>query len=952
MGKAILTSTIYQFTERLETGSIRGFSISLYERKQGTFYLLPGKEHVVGRKNCDILLANDQSISRLHATLTVTEQTVTLKDSSKYGTFVNGEQLPAGSTKTLHTGDRLTFGVFQSKFRLELNVVVCSSCVDNEGKVTLSQAVQSVGGRLVNSWSQDCTHLVMPTVKVTIKTICALLCCRPIVKPEFFTELWQAVQRKETLPKSENFRPEIDEPSLTNQEVDLDPRPERKSLFKDKTFVFFNSKQARLMKRLSQAISCGGGKIQLLEEGSLPVSLLESTGTCVIDVATGSSQALISPTTKKWIDSVGQVLHRNGLRFITESEIGLAAIYVSNQTYCNPCSSMDSESVRVKSAIHAATLSQNATVDETVLPAASQNITAYVANTETSQSFSRTPTGPPQCRYQYCKDTDVVVVVIRIDGCGATAVGETPEKRPVQANPLGSTRPASTSARRQPTTACSVSEPGKSAAPPVRDRTVANPPGSTRAASTSARRQPSTACSFSEPGKSSLTTTERVQKQKKVESTPTDIRNDDAISPAPVHSSASLKKSPQKQSALTSFFQPVSKKRQVGAQTTHTLLLLREGSADSSEAKLSRRECEDEENAPRNTDQAASVPSWHTGQKQHGTTAQSNFSQSLGLGSVLAMSSGSSWDRPSKNCDSGLASTSKKRKEPVQDQPPEPEMPEERADLDVSLEELESIMSEDMEDPEESAASKKQRLDQGESSTASKRRNPKYHNTASSNQQRVEAPQSRPNKNQNFKQDMSSRASNPQSSERSPQATDLQQDRCSSVPRKGRSESPDIKDEEVSFVVASKAENGSNKPREVTGVKQEPKSSTEPRFCCFQDASSAPTSENDSELPRKLLHVQFKSLVVTAPSRIRSDPLKSRNPNGKNFKRFCKVPVPGLEGLPNIIGGSDLVAHNRSKNSELEEWLRGAAEEEKRQAREDTLGDDLFRYNPKPSKRR
>ncbi|KAL6489358.1 hypothetical protein MHYP_G00030990 [Metynnis hypsauchen] len=837
------------------------------ESESGVFYLLPGKEYVVGRKNCDILLANDQSISRVHAKLAVTEQTVTLKDSSKYGTFINDEQLAAGSTKTLRGGDRVTFGVFQSKFRLELNsVVVCSSCVDNEGKVALSQAVQSVGGRLVNSWSQDCTHLVMPTVKVTIKTICALLCCRPIVKPEFFTELSQAVQRKETFPKSENFKPEIDEPSLAKQEVDLGPRPERKSLFKDKTFVFLNAKQ---MKRLSQAITCGGGRSQLLEEGSLPVSLLESAGTCVIDVGTGSSQALIPSTTKKWMDSVGQVLHRNGLRLITESEIGLAAIYISNQTYCNPCSSMDSESVRMRSAIPAATLTQNATVDETVLPAASQNITAYVANTETSQSFSR------------------------MDGCGATAVGETPEKRPVQAVPLGSAKPASTLSRRQPSTFTSESV------------------------------------------KSSLTSSESVQ-EKKAESASSDRRNDDCVKfPDPLNSSAMLNKSPQKQSALTSYFRPVTKKRS------------REDGADSelSEAKLSRRECEDEENEKKNATPAASLQTSHPSQKRHGMTPQSNFSASLGLGSALAMSSGPSGDHNAQNCDSNPISGSKKRKEPVQDQPSTLGVQEEKADLDVSLEELESIMSEDMDEPMQPAASKKQRLGQGESSTSSKGRNPKqYHNTTSSNQQRVEQ-QSIASKSQNLEQGVPDGANKHQNSERklqgSGRATDLEQDQLGSVHRKDRSESDDVKEEEVSFVVTSEALNGFAKHSDVTVVQQESKGS-----------SSAPASENDTELPQRLLQVQFKCLTVNAPSRTRSDPLQTHDPNGKNFKRFRKVPVPGLHGLPSIIGGSDLVAHNRSKSTELEEWLRDAAEEEKRQAREETLGDDLFRYNPKPSKRR
>ncbi len=47
------------------------------------------------------------------------------------------------------------------------------------------------------------------------------------------------------------------------------------------------------------------------------------------------------------------------------------------------------ESMKVKPVIAAATLSQNTAVDETALAAPSQNITAYVVNTELSQNQSR-----------------------------------------------------------------------------------------------------------------------------------------------------------------------------------------------------------------------------------------------------------------------------------------------------------------------------------------------------------------------------------------------------------------------------------------------------------------------------------------------------------------------------------------------------------------------------------
>lgn len=39
-----------------------------------THYLISSKEYVVGRKNVEILLPNDQSISRSHAHLTATDE--------------------------------------------------------------------------------------------------------------------------------------------------------------------------------------------------------------------------------------------------------------------------------------------------------------------------------------------------------------------------------------------------------------------------------------------------------------------------------------------------------------------------------------------------------------------------------------------------------------------------------------------------------------------------------------------------------------------------------------------------------------------------------------------------------------------------------------------------------------------------------------------------------------
>jgi pSer/pThr/pTyr-binding forkhead associated (FHA) protein len=72
------------------------------------------------------LIENDKSISREHAVFTITPasdeelsdfkttSTLLLKDTSKYGTTVNGLQIK--SETIIKEGDKITFGVYGSNF--------------------------------------------------------------------------------------------------------------------------------------------------------------------------------------------------------------------------------------------------------------------------------------------------------------------------------------------------------------------------------------------------------------------------------------------------------------------------------------------------------------------------------------------------------------------------------------------------------------------------------------------------------------------------------------------------------------------------------------------------------------------------------------------------------------------------------------------------------------------
>lgn len=44
-------------------------------------------------------------------------QTLTLKDSSKYGTFINSQRMAETEAVSLTAGDNITFGVYNSKFK-------------------------------------------------------------------------------------------------------------------------------------------------------------------------------------------------------------------------------------------------------------------------------------------------------------------------------------------------------------------------------------------------------------------------------------------------------------------------------------------------------------------------------------------------------------------------------------------------------------------------------------------------------------------------------------------------------------------------------------------------------------------------------------------------------------------------------------------------------------------
>ncbi|XP_058664536.1 nibrin isoform X1 [Ammospiza nelsoni] len=746
------------------------------------YRLLSGVEYVVGRRSCTILIQDDQSISRSHAVLTVsrpetspsqslTVPVLTVRDTSKYGTFVNGSKLN-GASVSLQSGDRINFGVFESKFRVEYEpLVVCSSCLDVAQKNALNQAIQQLGGLVVNEWTKECTHLVMVSVKVTVKTICALICARPIIKPEFFSELIRAVQSRQQLPNHVSFYPPVDEPSIGSENLDLSEHHERKKIFSGKTFVFLTAKQH---KKLGPAVVLGGGEVKLMTEGRKEMPLLLSPEVCVVDVGLANSQISGSDSMTNWTDSILTDLESKNLRAIPEAEIGLAVIFMSTEKYCNPQKQPVSKAVPESSAVVGQAISQSVAVDETIMPTAAHSSTLYIADTEeqTCMEIENTSQLHRQRKMAF-QDTT-----------GKKNSGTSGSVNAGTSMPRGS-RTSGFSQRSQPVSPSKIPEAGK-----TRESASCHP------------------------------------------------------------------------NSITNYFQ-VSRKRE------------RAEEEETSVPKIAKLE-ERSSPFPKSTESTTSLMC-NSEAKQHQKKnnildPNPNFAEDRGM-KPMRESVKLTSDRTDTKTSSRENHAPKKRKE--------------LDDLSEDTKALEIVFGSGDIDWEDQMA------DHDQEAQRSKRK----------------------------KQCLEAKGS------RIPEVTVNQQE-----------ENKVLKEEELGSVLTSEMK---------SNIKQE-----SPVLVRSQLINHSKLQDESSNLPSRLLLTEFRSLVVSHPRQNSHLPGNNSYGGKKNFKMFKKVAYPGAGQLPHIIGGSDLIAHHAKKNSELEDWLRQEMEEQNRQAREESLADDLFRYDPNVKRRR
>ncbi|XP_076437770.1 uncharacterized protein LOC143276963 [Babylonia areolata] len=315
-------------------------SVADVDRK---FLLLPGKQYVLGRRDCDIVIENDQSVSRKHAILSVQHPdanvsnvnkpaTLTLEDVSKFGTHVNNQRIKLKAPRVLRDGDEVRFGTPKSLHRVVFEpFIITTSCVDGAGKKEVRALVCHLGGHVSSDWQKDCRFLIMKSITVTIKVVCALVSQKPIVTVDYLRDLVQFYKgQKVEKPQPENYLPPVTE-RLVEPGVSFHVNAKRSTVFLGMSFYFLSEKQ---FQKMNMAVEEGGGVPILCDDpqtADLEGFLEEKT--VVMNPAPGE---LVNQAQRDWVEKVRSYLTKRSKFMAQDAEIGYAALYASTDTYCNP----------------------------------------------------------------------------------------------------------------------------------------------------------------------------------------------------------------------------------------------------------------------------------------------------------------------------------------------------------------------------------------------------------------------------------------------------------------------------------------------------------------------------------------------------------------------------------------------------------------------------------------
>ncbi|XP_060822078.1 uncharacterized protein LOC132910412 [Bombus pascuorum] len=312
-------------------------------------YLKPNQETLIGRKKADILLPNDKSISKEHASISVTKveeirsneptSICKLKDlKSKYGTFIVHERDIIQLTETeciLKHQDTIRFGLQNHVFKvINVPIITTVSTLCDDEIERLKQLMEEIDGVIItdSDWRRASTYLTVGNAILTLKLASAMASALPIVTMKYWDKVKSAIDNGQQLPDANNFVPSISEPLIAKRKVLISPNKKRTTLFENLTFIHFSTTQYRKYKKI---IRIAGGISKLFERADLTTTEFCNPNVIVLQYPDNDSTQ-ITENIFCIYHSIQQALKANNYRMIAEVEICLAILHCSTEKYCNP----------------------------------------------------------------------------------------------------------------------------------------------------------------------------------------------------------------------------------------------------------------------------------------------------------------------------------------------------------------------------------------------------------------------------------------------------------------------------------------------------------------------------------------------------------------------------------------------------------------------------------------
>lgn len=134
-----------------------------------------------------------------------------------------------------------------------VDLAVVTSNLKKAEKNAILDNVLALKGTMLDTWKPNCTVLSVKEIMLTPKVLICIICGTPIVAPKYFSDFLKNVRDDKPPPDPKNYKPPCGEAVLPQKSDNWDYKPERKTLFANKVFVFCNKTIWNQMTDLIQA---------------------------------------------------------------------------------------------------------------------------------------------------------------------------------------------------------------------------------------------------------------------------------------------------------------------------------------------------------------------------------------------------------------------------------------------------------------------------------------------------------------------------------------------------------------------------------------------------------------------------------------------------------------------------------------------------------------------------